>query len=85
MLGQSVMVGLSSQDFKNRVFTYEVTGLRQTPETDATAYPIRSSSSVFIRVPYHRMNVEMRRISMLGGKIVGIHSAAVEDSESDGN
>lgn len=78
MLGKSIMVGLSSQDFKNRVFTYEVTGLRQTRETDATAYPIRSSDSVYIRVPYHRMNAEMRRISMLGGKIVSIKSAVVE-------
>ena len=78
MLGQSVMAGLSSQDYKNRVFIYEVTGLRQTLESDANAYSIRSSDSIFIQVPYHRMNVEMRRIGALGGKIASIRPAIAE-------
>lgn len=53
-------------------FLYEVVGLRQSKETDNNSYPIRKSGSVFIRVPYNRMNQEMRRITRLGGKIVSI-------------
>ncbi len=53
-------------------FRYEVSGLRQNDQTDNNDYPIRSSGSVFITVPYARMNEEMQRISRLGGKIVNI-------------
>jgi ferredoxin--NADP+ reductase len=56
----------------SRVFLYEVVGLRQSEETDNISYPIRQSGSVFIRVPYNRMNQELRRITRLGGKIVSI-------------
>ena len=58
----------------SRTFLYEVVGLHQNKEADKTNYPIRKSGSVFIRVPYNRMNQEMRRISRLGGKIVSIQS-----------
>ena len=58
----------------SRVYLYEVVGLRQNQEADKTNYPIRKSGSVFIKVPYNRMNQEMRRISRLGGKIVSIQS-----------
>jgi phycocyanin-associated rod protein len=53
-------------------FRYEVVGLRQNAETEKTGFPIRSSASVFITVPYSRMTPEMQRISRLGGKIVSI-------------
>lgn len=56
----------------NRYFLYEVVGLRQSAATDTLSYPIRRSSSVFIRVAYSRMNQIMRQISELGGKIVSI-------------
>ncbi|ANV84893.1 phycobilisome linker polypeptide [Picosynechococcus sp. PCC 7003] len=56
----------------SRVFTYEVQGLRQTEETDNQEYAFRRSGSVFINVPYARMNDEMQRILRLGGKIVSI-------------
>lgn len=56
----------------SRVFIYEVEGLRQSEETDQNGYPIRRSGSVFIAVPYARMNQEMRRIMRMGGKIVSI-------------
>lgn len=59
----------------SRVFLYEVEGWRQSEETEKMNYPIRSSGSVFIRVPSHRMNQEMQRITRLGGKIVSINSA----------
>lgn len=71
MLGH-VMSGRSGSLAQGRSFRYEVAGLRQSDETTTTAYPIRSSASTFITVPYHRMNDEMLRIARLGGKIVNI-------------
>lgn len=56
----------------SRSFRYEVVGLRQNEETDQMGFPIRSSASVFITVPYSRMNEEMQRITRMGGKIVSI-------------
>ncbi len=56
----------------SRLFVYEVAGLRQGQETDLINYPIRNSGSVFITVPYNRMNQEMQRITRLGGKILNI-------------
>lgn len=56
----------------NRVFVYEVEGLRQSDQTENNRYPVRNSSTVLIQVPYNRMNSEMQRISRLGGKIVNI-------------
>jgi hypothetical protein len=81
------MLGLSSQ----RVFVYEVEGLRQNDQTIKNNYPVRNSSNLLIQVPLDRMNEEMRRITRLGGNIVAIHplaTAAVTahqaDSEPDG-
>lgn len=62
----------SGTEFGNRMFVYEVVGLRQNTETDKMNHPIRNSGSVFITVPYSRMNQEMQRIIRLGGKIVSI-------------
>jgi len=56
----------------SRLFLYEVQGLRQNAETDKANNPIRKSGSVFITVPYPRMNQEMQRITRMGGKIVSI-------------
>jgi hypothetical protein len=53
-----------------------VTGLHQNDQTENNGYPVRNSGSVFIQVPYRRMNEEMQRITRLGGKIVNIHSDA---------
>ena len=55
-----------------RYFKYEVVGLHQNEETDLMDFQIRSSASVFITVPYSRMNEEMQRITRMGGKIVSI-------------
>lgn len=68
------MLGPSS--LNSRVFVYEVTGLQQNDQTVNNSYPVRNSSSIFLQVPYQRMNYEMQRISRLGGKIVGIQSLA---------
>ncbi|BAY13064.1 phycobilisome linker polypeptide [Calothrix sp. NIES-2098] len=80
MLGQSALAGTSNSD--NRVFIYEVEGLRQNEQTENNKYQIRNSSTIQIQVPYSRMNEEMRRITRLGGKIVGIRSASESATET---
>jgi hypothetical protein len=72
MLTASAIGNTASTPSGARVFVYEVEGLRQNPETDKNDYPIRKSGSVFVKVPYSRMNEEMRRISRQGGRIVSI-------------
>jgi len=74
MYYQGAVESTANTESGSRIFLYEVVGLRQSVYTDKTNYPIRKSGSVFIRVPYNRMNQEMRRISRLGGKIVSIQS-----------
>ena len=76
MYNQGAVEGAANRELGSRVFVYEVVGLRQNEETDQTNYPIRKSGSVFIRVPYNRMNQEMRRITRLGGKIVSIQAVS---------
>jgi ferredoxin--NADP+ reductase len=65
----------------SRVFIYEVVGLGQPSIADQTNYPVRNSGSVFITVPYHRMNQEMQRIARLGGKIVSIRPLNAETQQ----
>ena len=62
----------SSSTSDNRMFVYEVEGLRQSDRTSNNDYQIRNSGNVFIPVTYSRMNSEMQRITRLGGKIVNI-------------
>jgi ferredoxin--NADP+ reductase len=59
----------------NRLFVYEVVGLR---DMQSSAINIRKSGTTFITVTYARMNQEMRRIASLGGKIVSIRPLAIE-------
>jgi phycocyanin-associated rod protein len=72
MLNNSFSISKSTSPSSDRVFVYEVSGLKQTNQSDRNSYPIRSSGNVLIKVPYNRMNEEMLRISRLGGKIVNI-------------
>jgi len=81
MLGRSALVSASSGPSANRVFVYEVEGLRQSDQTDNNSYPVRKSGTVLIQVPYSRMNEEMRRINRLGGRIVSIRSADAAESQ----
>jgi phycocyanin-associated rod protein len=67
-----LFAGTSMSPAANRIFVYEVEGMRQNDETDRNNYPIRKSGSVFIKVPYSRMNEEMQRIVRMGGTIVNI-------------
>jgi phycocyanin-associated, rod len=77
MLDQTELDAGSISSSNNRVFRYEVVGLRQTSESDNNKFDIRHSGSVFINVPYNRMNQEMQRISRLGGRIVNIEQLNV--------
>lgn len=72
MMGQTVFGSTATSPSGSRVFVYEVTGMRQGSETDSNGYPIRESGSVFIKVPYSRMNEEMQRILRMGGTIASI-------------
>jgi CpcD/allophycocyanin linker domain len=63
----------------SRLFRYEVKGLRQTLDNDLLDYPFRSSDSVFVTVPYNRMNEEMQRITRMGGTIVNITPMSGEE------
>lgn len=69
----------NTTEFGTRMFVYEVVGLRQNAETDKINYPIRNSGSVFITVPYSRMNQEMQRITRMGGKIVSIQPLTADN------
>jgi phycocyanin-associated rod protein len=72
MYGQTTLGSGSVSSFASRVFRYEVVGLKQNQETDRNKFSIRRSGSVFINVPYSRMNEEVQRIGRLGGRIVKI-------------
>lgn len=72
MLGSSLVGNNSTSPSKSRIFVYEITGLKQSEINDSNNYQIRSSSSIFRKVPYNRMNQEMQRISKMGGTIVNI-------------
>lgn len=89
MFGQTAVGTGGINSAGSRVFRYEVVGLRQNNENDKNSYEIRNSGSVFITVPYSRMNEEMRRITRMGGTIVKIEQLTAEsalkpDSESNG-
>ncbi len=78
MFGQSAVGSAAITPSGSRMFRYEVIGLRQNNETDKMNFPIRQSGSVFITVPYNRMNEEMQRIGRMGGRIVKIEPLAAE-------
>ncbi len=82
MLGKSVIGSRGGSSLSNRTFVYEVTGLKQNNQNDSNSYPFRSSSSVFIQVPYNRMNEEMQRINRMGGKIVNIRPSDSSSQDS---
>lgn len=71
------MLGQTSE---NRVFIYEIEGLRQNDQTDGQSYPVRKSSTIQIKVPYSRMNQEMQRLTRLGAKIVNIRPVTASDA-----
>jgi len=83
MFGQTALGSSRLTGAANRMFRYEVEGMRQTYQNDQLSYPIRKSGSFFITVSYDRMNEEMQRINRMGGKIVSIQPITLEgDSQA---
>lgn len=82
MFGQTTVGTGGISSASSRVFRYEVVGLRQNEENDKNNYEIRRSGSVFVTVPYNRMNEEMQRITRMGGKIVNIEPLTAESAQS---
>jgi len=78
MFGQTALGSSRLSNAENRMFRYEVRGLRQTYQSDKLSYPIRRSGNFFITVPYNRMNEEMQRINRMGGAIVSIQPLSLE-------
>ena len=72
MYNPSISSGSPSSVAGSRLYVYEVQGLRQNGNAGGVGTRIRKSGSMFITVPYSRMNQEMQRISRMGGKIVSI-------------
>lgn len=83
MLAQNAFAGKAMSPAANRIFLYEVEGMRQNEATDQNNYPIRQSGSVFIKVPYSRMNEEMQRITRMGGKIVNIQPLSSNGADAE--
>ncbi len=75
MYNSSLSGNAGNSAANNRMFIYEVIGLRD-GSSDRSNDKIRHSGSTFITVPYQRMNQEMRRIAKLGGKILNIRPLA---------
>ena len=70
----------SASSANSRFFVYEVHGLRQSLATDTSGYPIRSSATTLLTVPYHRMSDEMQRLNKLGAKITNIYPLSSPNS-----
>jgi len=76
MYGQTTITTPNSA--ASRMYRIEVEGMRQSRESHKQLYPIRQSGSVFLTVPYSRLNEQMRRINRMGGKIVNIEPLNTE-------
>lgn len=85
MMGQNAFGTSTASPSKGRMFLYEVSGMRQNEETDKNGFPIRNSGSIFIKVPYSRMNQEMQRITRMGGQIVSIQPLNGNGSAESGS
>jgi CpcD/allophycocyanin linker domain len=64
----------------DRVFVYEVEGLRQRPEADQTAVALRNSTTM-VQVPFSRMGDFMQRMQRLGGRIVAIRASGSDQQD----
>ncbi|KPQ35436.1 MAG: phycocyanin-associated rod-terminating linker protein CpcD [Phormidesmis priestleyi Ana] len=80
MLGQCSIGGAS--ELNSRIFVYEVAGLSQNEVTTLSQAPIRASHNQFFQVPFARMNQEMQRILLMGGKIVNIQPLSVQNQNA---
>ena len=83
MYNATAATGYSNTEYKNRLYEYEIVGMSQNGYSDKSKYPIRSSGSIFMTVPYHRMSQEMQRITRMGGRIVNIKPLSNTDSDNN--
>ncbi len=83
MVTQTGLGVKTNTEYGSRTFVYEVEGLRQSETTDKLNSPIRRSGTVYMTVPYARMNQEMRLITRMGGKIVSVKTLS-EHSQTNG-
>jgi ferredoxin--NADP+ reductase len=81
MYNPSLSGNADNSSANNRLFIYEVIGLRD-GSSDRSNDKIRRSGSTFLTVPYQRMNQEMRRIAKLGGKILNIRPMTASSETS---
>ncbi|MGL5083407.1 MAG: ferredoxin--NADP reductase [Microcoleaceae cyanobacterium] len=65
-------VGIGIGASSERVFMFEIAGMCKSGNSDGMSVPLRRSGTIYLTVPYSRMNQEMRRIARMGGKIVSI-------------
>jgi ferredoxin--NADP+ reductase len=84
MYNSSAASGDGNPGFASRVFRYEVSGFRQNGAGDLSKTAIRQSGSVFVNVPYARMNQFMQQVARQGGKILGIRPL-LSSSDADEN
>jgi len=82
MFGQTTIGSGGLNSAASRTFRYEVVGLRQNRENDKNNFDIRHSGSIFVTVPYSRMNEEMQRILRQGGKIINITALTSETAQA---
>lgn len=81
MYNPSAAMGAANTAFENRLFVYEVVGLRQ---TSGQGCPVRQSGSILLTVPYSQMAETVRRIARMGGKVVSIQAVGAEGSQNTG-
>ena len=67
---------------ENRTFVFEVAGFTDCNNSAHLEHPIRESGNAYIRVPFRRMNQEIRRINSLGGRIISIQPLNSANSAS---
>ncbi|PSN05782.1 CpcD phycobilisome linker protein, partial [filamentous cyanobacterium CCT1] len=59
-----------------------VQGMSQRVNPNRISYPIRSSGTTFLSVPYNRLSDQMQRINRMGGKIVSIEPLGGEPGDN---
>jgi ferredoxin--NADP+ reductase len=76
-----VASGTANTSYSNRLFVFEVTGLRDTGSLRGLATPIRKSGNLVFKVPFSRMNEMLKQIARLGGQIASIAPLSVSSSD----
>lgn len=70
--------GFGSASSNNRLFIFEVAGLRQNGSN--SALPVRQSGNSIFTVPFSRMSQTVQQIQKMGGAILSIQSAGSDSA-----